>query len=234
MSGVIVRRSTVLASGIVAAVCGLAANAGEPAQLPSDPDPRRFEADFRVFDSWDGQNAVPCDPIVFVGSSSIRMWPTAESFPNLPIINRGFGGSHISDVNHYVDRAVLTYRPRIVVFYAGDNDIADGKSPDRVLRDFQEFVHAVHRRRPDAKIVYLPIKPSRLRWAKWPQMRAANELIEEFIRHDERLSYVDTATLLLAPDGRPNPAYFLEDGLHLNAAGYEIWSKALGPVLSTP
>lgn len=234
MSGENVRRSRNIAAGILVVAGGLVASAAEPSRPAADPDPARFDAEIQAFESWDSKNAVPRDPIVFVGSSSIRLWRTAESFSGLPVVNRGFGGSHISDVNHYVDRTVLRYRPRVVVFYAGDNDIADGKTPERVVGDFQEFVAAVRRGCPEATIIYLPIKPSRLRWALWPQLRAANELVAQIARSDERLIYVDTATPLLGPDGRPKPDYFLDDGLHLNAAGYEVWSRALRPFLSAP
>jgi len=94
----------------------------------ANPDPARFAAEIERFAASDRQHAVPADGVLFVGSSSIRMWPTAESFPGLPVINRGFGGSHVSDVNHFAERVVLKYSPRVIVFYAGDNDVAAGKS----------------------------------------------------------------------------------------------------------
>jgi lysophospholipase L1-like esterase len=162
------------------------------------------------------------------------MWPTAESFPDLPVINRGFGGSHASEVNHYADRIVLKYAPRTIVFYAGDNDINDGKSPERVADDFRKFVALVHARLPETRIVYLPIKPSVARWNKWPQMQATNALVEEFTAGDPRLDYVDTATPMLGSDGRPRSELLLGDGLHMNADGYKIWADLLREKLATP
>ena len=120
---------------------------------------------------------MPQDPIVFVGSSSIRKWPTAEYFPDLPIINRGFGGSHISDVNYYVYETVLKYKPKIIVFYAGDNDIAGGKSPEQVLNDYKRFIGLIHSNLSNTQVIFIPIKPSLRRWTLWPEMRKTNKLI---------------------------------------------------------
>jgi lysophospholipase L1-like esterase len=208
--------------------CGLAATAREPA---ANPDPARFESEIAAFETWDRQNSPPPGAVLFVGSSSIRMWQTAESFPDLPVINRGFGGSHISDVNHFAGRIVLKYKPRMIVFYAGDNDIADGKSPQQVFEDFQRFVQIVHARLRDTPIVFISIKPSPSRWKLWPQVQEANALVEEFSKSDGRLVYVDAATPMLAPDGQPRPEIFLDDELHMNVAGYRLWTRILAPVL---
>ena len=198
----------------------------------ANPDPARFAAEIERFAASDRQHAVPADGVLFVGSSSIRMWPTAESFPGLPVINRGFGGSHVSDVNHFAERVVLKYSPRVIVFYAGDNDVAAGKSPEQVLGDFQAFVALVESRLPETRIVYLPIKPSLLRWKLWPQMREANALVEQLAANDQWLTYVDTATPMLSADGRPRPELFVDDGLHLSPAGYRLWSDILGEELT--
>ncbi len=159
------------------------------------------------------------------------MWPTAEAFPDLPVINRGFGGSHTSDVNHFAERTVLKYSPRLIVFYAGDNDIEAGKSPQQVFDDFQAFAKIVHDRLPSTRIVYLPIKPSIARWTKWPRMQAVNASVAQLSQSGERIIYVDTATPMLGRDGKPRAELFLDDGLHLNAKGYGEWSETLGPPL---
>src|SRR4051795_13598187 len=125
--------------------------------------PARFESEIAAFEKWDHQNAVPQNCILFVGSSSIRFWQTADAFPELPVINRGFGGSTIPDVNHFADRIVFKYKPRSIVFYAGDNDIAAGHSPGKVFADYEIFANSVHERLPDTKLIYLAIKPSPLR-----------------------------------------------------------------------
>jgi lysophospholipase L1-like esterase len=187
-----------------------------------------FEPEIVAFEKWDRQNAVPRDCILFVGSSSIRLWQTAESFPELPVVNRGFGGSTIADVNRFADRIVFKYEPRLIVFYSGDNDIAGGKSPDTVFTDFQTFVNSVHEQLPETSIIYLPIKPSVARWKLWPKMQIVNARVQDLAKSDDRLTYVDTATPLLGANGGEPPAkFFLDDGLHLNAAGYELWNDIL-------
>jgi lysophospholipase L1-like esterase len=210
--------------------CGLARSACVFAETP-DPAPSRFKPEIAAFEKWDRQNSFPPRAVLFVGSSSIRMWQTAESFPHLPVINRGFGGSHISDVNHFAARIVLKYKPRTIVFYAGDNDIADGKSPQQVAGDFQEFLRLVGDRLPDTRIIYLPIKPSIARWNVWPQMQIANQFVQKLAESDKRLLYVDTATPMLGADGKPHDDIFLDDGLHLNANGYRAWTQVLAPHL---
>ena len=112
---------------------------------PADPDPNRFAAEIKAFAEWDSRNAVPADPVLFVGSSSIRLWRTHESFPDLPVVNRGFGGSQVSDLLHFADRVVFPYKPSVIVFYAGDNDLAAGKSAQRGLRGLPPVYRACAR-----------------------------------------------------------------------------------------
>lgn len=198
---------------------------------PADPDPNRFATETEAFQDLDSKNSVPADPVLFLGSSSIRMWRTHDSFPNLPVINRGFGGSHICDVIYFADRVLLPYKPRVIVFYAGDNDIAAGKSARRVLDDYRRLVDLVHQRLPATKIIFLAIKPSTQRWSFWPETKRANELIRAFSQADKRLLFADAATPLLRPDGSPDDSLFLNDKLHLNPQGYELWTRALAPLL---
>ena len=232
--GVIVRDVVEAKWWVLALVAGMLAvlSLGMAADPPvTDPDPQRFEQEIARFEAWDRKNAGPDQPALFVGSSSIRMWETRVSFPQFPVINRGFGGAHISDVSHFAERIVLPYKAPVIVFYAGDNDIAGGKTADRVRDDYERFVKLVRAKQPQTTIVYLPIKPSIARWNFWPEMRKANALIEEYSRSDERLLYVDLATPMLRDDGQPSASLFLEDGLHLNEEGYRLWSKILAPVI---
>jgi len=208
-------------------IAGLAAGKEQPA----DPDPNRFAEEIKAFAEWDSKNAVPAEPVLFVGSSSIRMWRTRDCFPDLPVINRGFGGSHISDVIHFTDRLVIPYRPQVIVFYAGDNDIAAGKSARRVVEDYSKFVGLVHAKLPEVRIIFLAIKPSESRWSLWPEAKKANELVQHLCGEPGRVLYADLATPLLGPDGKPRNELFLGDELHLNPAGYDVWTQALTPVL---
>ncbi|MBN2129788.1 MAG: hypothetical protein JW741_09840 [Sedimentisphaerales bacterium] len=221
-----IRKQMILWALMAAAISCYAEGDGPP-----DPDPNRFAKDIENFAAWDSKNAVPADPILFVGSSSIRMWRTHESFPDLPVINRGFGGSHISDVIHFAKRIVLPYAPQMIVFYAGDNDVAGRKSPPRILADYQRFVRLVHARLPRTPIVFITIKPSGRRWSLWSEMDQANDLIRDFSMKDERLFFADLATPLLTPEGTPDNGFFLKDQLHLNTKGYTVWTRALKPVM---
>ena len=235
------RRTAMLLGGILSAGTSLLSHAQAPdrakpaALAPSAdrprPDPARWETTIRRFESWDSKNSVPADAVLFVGSSSIRGWATRDSFGAIPVINRGFGGSHISDVNHFIDRIVLPYKPRVIVFYAGDNDVAAGKSPQRVSDDYRTFVRRVHAKLPGTSVVYIPIKPSSSRWKLWPAMNEANGLIRAFSDKDERLCTVDIATPMLGSDGRPRSELFAADGLHLNGDGYKLWTRILTPVI---
>jgi lysophospholipase L1-like esterase len=198
----------------------------------ADPDPTRFEAEVDAFRQWDTKNAAPADSVLFVGSSTIRLWPTAQHFVDVPVVNRGFGGSQISDVNYYIDDLVLKYRPEIVVFYAGDNDINAGKTPDRVVADYRTFVTRVLAGRPDTRIVFLAIKPSPARWALWAQMRDANERIRSYsLGFGPQLIYVDVATPMLTSAGQTQSHLYVEDGLHMTAAGYDLWTRILAPII---
>jgi lysophospholipase L1-like esterase len=220
-------RATVVLWISIVGVAVSGVGAGEVA----DPDPNRFAKDIARFVAWDSQNAVPANPILFVGSSSIRGWKTRESFPQLPVINRGFGGSHISDVIHFSDRIVLPYAPKLIVVYAGDNDVKDGKSAARVLCDYRRFVELVHGKFPDTGIIFITIKPSGSRWSLWPEMNKANNLIKAFSEKSGRLFLADLGTPLLGADGKPDDSLFRSDRLHLNDKGYRVWARALEPVI---
>jgi lysophospholipase L1-like esterase len=201
------------------------------AQAP-DPDPARFAAEIRDFASWDERNSPPDNAVLFVGSSTIRLWPTADRFPGLPVINRGFGGSQISDVNHYLDVTVLKYRPAVVVLYAGDNDIAAGKTPVRVLEDYRRFVTRVLASRADTDIIFIAVKPSASRWALWPAMREANALVRRYADTHPRLHYADIVPATLGPGGEPRADFFLQDRLHLSPAGYDAWTKVVAQAIA--
>ena len=194
-------------------------------------NPLRFKRDIDWFIDWDSKNSVPDDAVLFVGSSSIRMWATRRSFPDMKVINRGFGGSQISDVIYYSDRIVLPYGPKVIVFYAGDNDIAAGKSAERVLEDYRGFIKIVHKAMPKTPVIFIAIKPSLSRWKLWPEMKRANTMIQDYCATDEWLSFVDILVALLGKDGKPDKKLFLDDQLHLSNEGYSKWTAMLKPVI---
>lgn len=205
------------------------ATAPAPATRPG-PMPR-WEPAIRRFEQADRKSPPPKDAILFVGSSSIVNWKTGECFPDMTTINRGFGGSAVADVLYYVDRIVIPYRPRIIVFYAGDNDIAGGAPPQRVAEDYIAFVKRVRAALPQTRIIFIAIKPSIARWKLVEKMRQANRLMAEFSRGDPRLAFVDVDAPMIGPDGRPRRDLFVPDGLHLNDKGYELWTSLLRPLL---
>src|SRR5207302_468645 len=153
------------------------------------------------------------------GSSSIRLWDLKKAFPNLEVINRGFGGSQIVDSVHFAPRLITKHAPRLVVLYAGDNDVAQGKAPEHLAADFQSLVQAIHKELPRTKVIFLSIKPSVLRWNLWDKIQKTNALIEAECKKDERLTYVDITKRMLGDDGKPQKELFLVDGLHLNGKG---------------
>jgi lysophospholipase L1-like esterase len=170
--------------------------------------------------------------VVFVGSSSIRLWTTlARDFPNLPVINRGFGGSELADSVFYEDRLVFACHPRTVVLYAGTNDLWAGKTPEAVFADFQAFHAKLRAALPETKLIYLSIvlSPSRVR--VHAAMRTANSLIAAECARDPRCTFVDVNTPMAGPDGLPPAGLFRDDRLHLNAVGYAIWTQVLTPYL---
>jgi lysophospholipase L1-like esterase len=192
----------------------------------------KWEEAIRKFEEADRQSPPASDGVLFIGSSSIQMWKSlAEDFPQKKVINRGFGGSEISDSIYYVDRIVVPYRPRLIVFYAGDNDLANGKSPQSVFEDYKEFVARVKAKLPGARLAFISIKPSLARAALIEKMRAANELIRSYAARDKHLAYIDVFTRMLGPDGQPRPELFGPDGLHMNRQGYILWREVIASYL---
>jgi len=189
-----------------------------------------------AMDAFAAQDRIAMPPphgVLFVGSSSINYWHTlAADFPGVPVINRGFGGSTIADATCYADRIVTPYRPRVIVMYAGDNDIAAGRAPQDVAADLRAFVVRVRRELPGVPVIYVSIKPSVARWSLWPAMREANGLIRDWAAAQRDVRFVDIAPAMLDARGKPRAALFRDDGLHMNTAGYAIWIAALKPVLA--
>lgn len=165
--------------------------------------------------------------IVFVGSSTIRLWDTAKAFPDWKPINSGFGGSEIRDSTMFAERIVLVHEPRAIVFYAGDNDVNSGRKPEQIADDFRAFVEVVRKELPRTQIHFIAIKPSISRWKQFETQKKSNELVKEFCRKDERLNYIEIVAPMLGEDGKPKPELFVLDGLHMSAKGYEIFNEAV-------
>ncbi|MEX0715338.1 MAG: SGNH/GDSL hydrolase family protein [Planctomycetaceae bacterium] len=212
------------------ACCALV-RADEPAVEPAN-EFVRWESTIRQFENRDRESPPPKGSVLFAGSSSARLWDVEQSFPDLEAINRGFGGSVIADSTHFAERFILPLEPRIVVLYAGDNDLSRGKSPEAVAADFRAFVEKVRKGLPEVKIVFIGIKPSIRRWNLWEKMRQANGLTRAECEKDEALVFVDVAPAMLGDDGRPRKELFVADGLHLSEEGYAVWTKLVAPHLT--
>ncbi len=195
---------------------------------------QRWEKAIAKFVAQDKMQPPPQSGVLFVGSSSIRKWDLPKYFPELTTLNRGFGGSEICDSTHFLEPLVLRHHPRVVVLYAGDNDIAAGKRAERVADDFRAFVAATQAALPDTKIVFIAIKPSIARWKLAPVMRRANTLIAAECAKRRQLEFVDIWQPMLGTDDRPRQKLFQADGLHLSHAGYMLWTRLLRPHLSRP
>lgn len=166
--------------------------------------------------------SLPRDAIFFAGSSTIVRWDLAKSFPDLPVVKVGFGGSQIRDSTHYAARILLPHRPQQIVFYAGDNDLNAKREPKQVLADFEAFVQLIHRELPKTKIAFLSIKPSPKRFALIDKQREANALVKKFCDADDRLRYLDIFTPMLDSSGKPRPELYDKDELHLSPDGYAV------------
>ena len=207
----------------------------EPRQDPSAIDPPSspdWAADMQRFAAEDASTPPPKDAYVFTGSSSVRMWGTLSTdFPGKPVLNRGFGGSQLRDSVHYADQIAVRYRPRMILVYAGDNDINAGRTPQQVLHDFRAFVARIRRDLPDASIAFLAIKPSPSRADQLARQQQANALVKAEAARLHRVEFIDVATPMLGPDGQPRPELFIEDRLHMNPAGYRLWRGIVAPYL---
>jgi lysophospholipase L1-like esterase len=213
------RRTAVFLGAMLAAATALA------------QQPDRWERFVAAYDEADKVSPPLKHQIVFVGSSTIRRWDVASYFPDLKIINRGIDGTELSDALKYIDRLVLRYEPRLVVVYAGDNDIGGGKLSEQVSVDFERFVRAVQTRLPETRILYIGIKPSPLRWLQVDRMRLANQVIRTICERDDRLAFLDFDNLMLGWDEKPRRELYVEDGLHLSPQGYQLWTAVLRPYL---
>lgn len=191
-----------------------------------------WEKEISAFEAADKTNPPPKHAVLFLGSSTIRLWKSlAQDFPGVPTINRGFGGSEIVDATHFVDRIVFPYEPRQIIFRSGGNDLQGGKSAADVCNDFKDFVATVHARLPKTEIVFLSWNNSPSRWHSAARERALNQLVAEFAKKQKRVTYLDVADLSLDANGQPRPELFRSDKLHFNEQGYQLLVARVRPVI---
>lgn len=196
----------------------------------------RWDSSIAAFAASDREKPPSADGVLFVGSSTIRMWSSlAQDFRQVPvIINRGFGGSTMADCDHFARDLVTRYRPKQVLVYAGDNDLAEGRTPQQVLASFTNFARVVRTELPGTRISYISIKPSPSRASLLPKIREANGLIGAYVSTLGNADYIDIFTPMLAADGNPRPELFRADQLHMNDVGYAVWQSVIASHITLP
>ncbi|HEX4608839.1 MAG TPA: GDSL-type esterase/lipase family protein [Urbifossiella sp.] len=202
--------------------------------VPKDADTaraERWEKEIAAVEKRLKDHPPKAGGVVFAGSSTARLWKLDESFPGKGYVNVGFGGSELRDSTHFAARLIAPHRPKAVVLYAGDNDVAAGRTPEQVAADFKGFVAAVRKDAPDCKILFLAVKPSPARWKQVDVQKKANALVKSACDADPKLAYVDVVPLMLGTDGTPVVDLYAKDGLHLSPAGYARWTAAVAAAL---
>lgn len=193
----------------------------------------RFEEEIKQFEVADKVQMPPKGAVLFVGSSSMRMWSTlAADFAPLPTINRGFGGSTTPEVMHYAERIVYKYQPSVIVYYCGENDMASDAPPQVAFQNFKKYIGETEKNLANTTVVFIAAKPSPQRWSMWKNFQQFNSMVEQFAQNRPNLRYVDLGKELMGANGEPDPALFVEDKLHLNASGYAKWTAVLKPVVT--
>ena len=192
-----------------------------------------FWEDVQTIKKYDQMYKPPVQPILFVGSSSIRKWDNlTQVFAKYNVLNRGIGGAVTNDITFYLNDIVFPYHPRQIVLYVGENDLPNEKTtPDSVLNRTIKLYQSIRATLPNTPILYISIKPSPSRAAFKEKVIASNALIKAFLFKEANTKFIDVYSLMLTKDGNLRPELFVEDMLHMNAAGYAIWRKAVEPHL---
>lgn len=227
------RLRTRLARLAFTALASTAAGALAARPPAADPISPEWRETFRDFERADRERPPQPGGVVFVGSSSIRLWGDLETVfgPKLVVLKRGFGGSRMEDCKAYAKQLVVQYKPRLVVVYAGENDLAEGRTPQQVLEAFAGFVEGVRAALPESRIAYVSIKPSPLREPLIPAIRTTNAMIREYVEGAPDVEYIDVFSRMLDERGRPREELYREDRLHLNEAGYALWKGVIASYL---
>lgn len=192
----------------------------------------RWEKEIAAYEQRDRTNPPPKGAVLFLGSSTVRLWNTlAQDFPDHRVINRGFGGSQIVDAAHFAERIILPYEPRMIFLRAGSNDLWAGKSPEQVFTEFQQFVTKVRSKLPEAEIVFISLCPTVARWKQADKEKMLNTMVRDYAEATPGLQYTETYAMSLDMAGQPRPELFVADQLHFNAEGYKLLADLVRPYL---
>lgn len=195
-------------------------------------DPTRFQSEIDELKAKQFQIDDSKEIVVFTGSSSIRMWRDVQTFySDINAINTGFGGSHMSDLLFYLDELVLKHKPQKVFIYEGDNDVSDSKKSVNILITTTQVVNRIKESLPEAEILLISPKPSISRWQLKENYEQLNGMLEKYSSTTEGVTFIDVWNPMLNEQGTPLSDIFLEDNLHMNSKGYEIWGRVIGEYL---
>jgi lysophospholipase L1-like esterase len=201
-------------------------------QILSAQDPARFKKEIDSLRQLVGERKPDSKLILFTGSSSIRMWNNIqEYFPDKVIINTGFGGSHMSDLLFYLDDVVIQYQPDQIFIYEGDNDVASGKKPAGIMKDTRKVVHQLNKALPSVPIILISPKPSLARWELRETYTKLNDHFESYAARHDQVNFINVWPVMLNEEGTPLKELFVEDGLHMSKAGYDLWVKEIIPYI---
>jgi lysophospholipase L1-like esterase len=203
--------------------------AASPSPIPANP----FESEVTSLEAKLSQSPISSSPIVFYGSSSIRLWKSLQQdFSGYAVLNCGFGGSRLTDCVRYANRIVIPRKPSAIVIYAGDNDLAMGTPPEKVFRSFQQLFAIFRGYSPSIPIAFVSVKPSPARMMFLENILRFNRLVEDFLKAQTDTEYIDVCSDMLGQDRKPIQALFVNDQIHLSAAGYQILRREIGEFLS--
>ena len=195
-------------------------------------DPARFQTEIDSLKNLVIERKPGVKTILFTGSSSIRMWNNIqEYFPNKVIINTGFGGSHMSDLLFYLEDIVIKYQPDQIFIYEGDNDVASGKKPAGIMKDTRKLVHQLNISLPSVPVVMISPKPSLARWELRESYNRLNDRFEKYAARHDQVDFINIWPVMLNQEGVPGKELFIEDGLHMSKAGYDIWANEIKKII---
>lgn len=216
---------------VIASACAATTPLPDLAQTPSATPPR-FDEAIAAFEAADKESLPSKCATLFVGASSIRFWKSLkEDFPDRTVINRGFGGSTVWEVDHYFDRVVKPYHPKEIVFYAGENDLwIDKRTPDQIYADFVQFMRLKEKSLGATPVWFISAKPSKQRFEQLPLQSELNAKVKALADQRDDLAYIDIVAAMLKPDGSPKDI-FVADNLHMTPEGYAIWTPIVDAAL---
>lgn len=193
-----------------------------------------FWQDIQNFKKLDSESAPPKDAILLIGSSSFTKWQdVSDYFPEKVILNRGFGGSKLSDLNYYSEDLLNPYQPKQIIIYCGENDFADDDKlkADVIVERYKTFYKKTREKFPNIQVDFISIKYSPSREKLWPQMKEANKKIAKFMKKEKNADFIDITKVMNNAKGKVRKDLFVADMLHITPEGYRLWAEVMKPYM---